>query len=182
MKTSNGLSQSLHNGIHYQHCLMRCTSIWLCLALLLAYLLLSLNVPQNSRSIKKVVTLLIPGLTPSLLGLPPIPTSATINPNIPLAIPLPETSSNDIPYIASTFSHACPTRAPGEPTRMHSVLSAFFHGPVSGEEKKKRLQQRVNCKPFSCIVSCRFDLVRSRTCTWEGPCAICNILTADGRE
>lgn len=32
---------------------------------------------------------------------------------------------------------------------MHSVLSSFFHGPVSGEEKKKRLQQRVACKSIS---------------------------------
>ncbi|KIM78839.1 hypothetical protein PILCRDRAFT_823946 [Piloderma croceum F 1598] len=98
---------------------------------------------ENSRSIQKVVTLLIPGLTPSLLALPPLPTSATANPNVPLSIPLPDASSTDIPFIASTFSHACPTRAPGEPTRMHSVLSAFFHGPVSGEEKKKRIQQRL---------------------------------------
>ena len=107
-----------------------------------------LNSLQNSRSIQKVVTLLIPGLTSSLLALPPLPTSATANPNVPLVIPLPDASSTNIPYIASTFSHACPTRAPGEPTRMHSVLSAFFHGPVSGEEKKKRTQQRLACELF----------------------------------
>lgn len=29
---------------------------------------------------------------------------------------------------------------------MHSVLSAFFHGPVSGEEKRKRTAQRVACE------------------------------------
>jgi RNA exonuclease 1 len=108
------------------------------------------TISQNSRSIQKVVTLLIPGLTPSLLALPPLPTSATANPNVPLSIPLPDVSSTDIPFIASTFSHACPTRAPGEPTRMHSVLSAFFHGPVSGEEKRKRIQQRLKCKSFLC--------------------------------
>lgn len=112
-----------------------------------------LNPLQNARSIYKVVTLLIPGLTPSLLALPPLPTSATANPNLPLAIPLPDESSSNIPYIASTFSHACPTRAPGEPTRMHSVLSAFFHGPVSSEEMRKRKQQRLACELFgSCHV------------------------------
>lgn len=50
-----------------------------------------------------------------------------------------------IPFIASTFSHACPTRAPGDQTRMHSVLSAFFHGPVSGEERRRRVVQRLTC-------------------------------------
>ena len=31
---------------------------------------------------------------------------------------------------------------------MHSVLSTFFTGPVSGEEKKRRLTQRVQCVFF----------------------------------
>ncbi|KAF4597919.1 REXO1/REXO3 family protein [Pleurotus pulmonarius] len=95
---------------------------------------------DNAPMIQKVVTLLVPGLTPSLLSLPPLPTSATSNPNIPLSIPLPPSS---IPFIASTFSHACPTRAPGDQTHMYSVLSAFFHGPITGEERKRRLQQRL---------------------------------------
>ena len=101
-----------------------------------------------------MVTLLVPGLTPELLALPPIPTCATVNPNLPLSIPLLGATSDVgkegeeegwgkatagcIPFIAKTFSHACPTRAPGDQTRMHSVLSTFFNGPVSGEEKKRR--------------------------------------------
>ena len=28
---------------------------------------------------------------------------------------------------------------------MHTVLSTFFAGPVSGKEKKRRLMQRVHC-------------------------------------
>ncbi|PFH47268.1 hypothetical protein AMATHDRAFT_152547 [Amanita thiersii Skay4041] len=94
---------------------------------------------DNAHLIERVVTLLVPGLTVDLLGLPPLPTSATANPNLPLPIPLPPSF---IPFIASTFSHACPTRAPGDQTRMHSVLSAFFHGPVSVEERRKRAVQR----------------------------------------
>lgn len=45
-----------------------------------------------------------------------------------------------LPFIARTFSHACPTRAPGDAggARMHSVLSAFFQIPVTAEEKKRR--------------------------------------------
>jgi RNA exonuclease 1 len=102
--------------------------------------------------IQKVVALLVPGLTPELLSLPPLPTSATANPNLPLSIPLISpadvaSGAANIPFIASTFSHACPTRAPGDQTRMHSVLSSFFTGPISGEEKKRRLTQRVQCKP-----------------------------------
>ncbi|TFK44122.1 hypothetical protein BDQ12DRAFT_672432 [Crucibulum laeve] len=102
---------------------------------------------DNAHLIQKVVTVLVPGLTPELLGLPPIPTSPTVNPNVPISIPLPpNTASPDtpsIPFIAKTFSHAVPTRAPGDQNRMHSVLSAFFQGPVSSEERKKRATQRV---------------------------------------
>ncbi|KAF8196589.1 ribonuclease H [Pholiota molesta] len=103
---------------------------------------------DNSNMIQKVVALLVPGLTPELLSLPPLPTSATANPNLPLSIPLISpadvaSGAANIPFIASTFSHACPTRAPGDQTRMHSVLSSFFTGPISGEEKKRRLTQRV---------------------------------------
>lgn len=29
---------------------------------------------------------------------------------------------------------------------MHSVLSAFFQTPVSGEEKKRRILERVACR------------------------------------
>ena len=103
-----------------------------------------------------------------MLSLPPLPTSATENPNLPIAIPLPPSpppptpssppdlpSSVDprseeaaalyggIPFITRTFSRACPTRAPGDANRMHSVLNTFFQAVVSGEEKKRRLVERV---------------------------------------
>ncbi|KAI8992741.1 hypothetical protein BD414DRAFT_521323 [Trametes punicea] len=103
---------------------------------------------ENPRSITKVVALLIPGLTPEILSLPPLPTSATANPNVPIAVPLPpaephEDASPGVPFISCTFTYACPTRAPGDQTRMHSVLNAFFQGPVTGEEKKRRLTERL---------------------------------------
>ncbi|KAL0957077.1 hypothetical protein HGRIS_003174 [Hohenbuehelia grisea] len=105
---------------------------------------------ENAPSIQKVVAIMIPGLTADILSLPPIPTSATTNPNLPLAIPLPTKPSDDseklpagVPFIASTFSHACPTRAPGDQTHMYSVLSAFFQGPISFEERKKRLVEKL---------------------------------------
>ncbi|KAG6899153.1 hypothetical protein C0993_000227 [Termitomyces sp. T159_Od127] len=103
---------------------------------------------ENAPLIQKVVVLLIPGLTSEVLSLPPIPTSATVNPNIPLSIPLlPRTPDAgpppNVPFIAATFSHACPTRAPGDQFRMHSVLGTFFQGPVSGEERNKRATMRL---------------------------------------
>ncbi|KAJ8502161.1 hypothetical protein ONZ51_g150 [Trametes cubensis] len=103
---------------------------------------------ENPRSVTKVVALLIPGLTPDILGLPPLPTSATANPNVPIAVPLPpampsEDAAPGVHFISSTFTNACPTRAPGDQTRMHSVLNAFFQGPVTGEEKKRRLTERL---------------------------------------
>ena len=132
---------------------------------------------QNARSINKVVALLIPGLTPDLLSLPPLPTSATSNPNLPLQVPLPPTDANSspgVPFINSTFTYACPTRAPGDQTRMHSVLNAFFQGPVTGEEKKRRLTERLTCEcrshlhKFSTLSPSRF----SRTSTREESHAI----------
>ncbi|KAJ7213036.1 ribonuclease H [Mycena pura] len=94
---------------------------------------------NDSSLIKKVVALLIPGLTPELLSLPPLPTATTSNPNLPITIPLPSPgTSSTLPFIASTFSHACPTRAPGDQTRMHSILTAFFQSPITQAELKKR--------------------------------------------
>ncbi|KAF7304934.1 Ribonuclease H [Mycena kentingensis (nom. inval.)] len=94
---------------------------------------------NDSTLIKKVVAVLVPGLTSELLNLPPLPTSATANPNIPISIPLPTAESpSAIPFIASTYSHACPTRAPGDHTRMHSILTAFFQSPITQAELKKR--------------------------------------------
>ncbi|TFK50197.1 ribonuclease H-like protein [Heliocybe sulcata] len=102
---------------------------------------------ENPSCVPKVVALLIPGITRETLSLPPRPTDATVNPNVPVSIPAPSpsTSQTGVPFISSTYSHACPTRAPGDATKMHSVMAEFFHGPVTGEEKKRRQQQRVQC-------------------------------------
>ncbi|KAF8526629.1 hypothetical protein BU17DRAFT_74141 [Hysterangium stoloniferum] len=95
---------------------------------------------ENRNAIQKVVVAQIPGLTNSILDLPPTPTDPTANPNKPLSVPK---TSDALPFIAHTFLHALPTRAPGEPTRMHSVLGSFFMGPISNEEKKRRVAARI---------------------------------------
>ncbi|KAK7060527.1 hypothetical protein VNI00_001293 [Paramarasmius palmivorus] len=109
---------------------------------------------ENADKIPKVVAVLIPGLTPEILSLPPLPTSAMSNPNLPISIPLPPraepgTTQPGVPFIASTFSHACPTRAPGDHMRMHSVLSTFFSGPISSTEKKRRMAEREMSEIFA---------------------------------
>jgi hypothetical protein len=104
---------------------------------------------QNPHSVQKIVVLLVLGITSTVLSLPPS-TSAIENPDAPIAIPFPPdpsllipSSSPDlppsidlhleeaaalysgIPFITH-FSHACPTRAPGDANRMHSVLNTLF--------------------------------------------------------
>lgn len=144
---------------------------------------------QSPQMIEKVVVLLVPGITSDLLSLPPVPTSAMANPNLPLAIPLlshhvmeagaasqDEPLAVHIPFIASTFSHACPTRAPGDQTRMHSVLSAFFQGPVSGEERRRRVVQRLTCMSASFLIL-SFVHTKTSLCSRgideQGPRATC---------
>ncbi|KAN0141760.1 hypothetical protein V8E53_000222 [Lactarius tabidus] len=127
--------------------------------------------PLSWIRVQKLVVILAPGLTSTALSLPPLPTPATKNPNLPIPIPLPsdppppavsdppDLPSNvdpnseeaaalygGVPFITRTFSHACPTRAPGDATHMHSVLNTFFQTPVSGEEKKRRIQERVSAE------------------------------------
>jgi hypothetical protein len=97
--------------------------------------------------------LLTPGILPDFLSLPPLPASATANPRIPNAIPLPTESNTPLPFINSTFSHAFPTRAPGDQSRMYSVLGTFFQGPVSSE-KKRRIEARLACMSFFSPTEC----------------------------
>ncbi|KAI5116896.1 hypothetical protein M0805_004164 [Coniferiporia weirii] len=129
---------------------------------------------ENRLAIKKVLVLFVPGVLPEHIGVDLHPVSATVNPNLPVSIPLPRdpssssapppapvpvvvktlfggtreiipnvkpesaTPTTKLPFLARTFSHACPTRAPGDAQRMHSVLSAFFNGPVPSDERRRR--------------------------------------------
>ncbi|KAG1889870.1 hypothetical protein F4604DRAFT_1876618 [Suillus subluteus] len=52
-----------------------------------------------------------------------------------------------IPGILPSTFHACPTRAPGDQTRMYSVLSEFFQCQVTPQEKAKRQAQRASITP-----------------------------------
>lgn len=48
------------------------------------------------------------------------------------------TSGSLLPFVSKTFSHAVPTRAPGDSTRLFSVLGAYFDVPLSREERTRR--------------------------------------------
>jgi RNA exonuclease 1 len=165
------------------------------------------NGSQNTHSIQKLVVLLIPGLISTILSLPPLPTSATSNPNLPIPIPLPSdpastlSDSSDlptsvdphseeavilyggIPFITRTFSHACPTRAPGDAIRMHSVLNTFLQTPVSGEGKKRRIQERISGSCFITVFLTRIVyLYRSGRHEEEEPGAVPLKCRANVRE
>ena len=70
----------------------------------------------------------------------PSPTLATANPDRE-SILLPNEPSDPLSFIASTFSHACPSR-------MYSDLGTFLQGPVSGKEKKRRTDAQLVCMRF----------------------------------
>ena len=133
------------------------------------------NGSQNTHSIQKLLVVLIPGLTSTVLSLPPLPTSATSNLNIPIPIRLswdPELTLSD-PSDISTLtrkkprysmtafrsshapSHACPTRTPGDAIRIHSVLTTFIQTPVSGEENKRRIKERISGSCFVIVFPTR---------------------------
>ncbi|KAJ9121817.1 hypothetical protein QFC22_002440 [Naganishia vaughanmartiniae] len=48
------------------------------------------------------------------------------------------TKDMQIPTIPRLFSHACPTRAPGDARRLHSVLQTLLNAPLSQSEKARR--------------------------------------------
>ncbi|KAN0141699.1 hypothetical protein V8E53_000161 [Lactarius tabidus] len=110
----------------------------------------------NTQFISKIVVLLVPCLTPTVLSLLPLPTYATKNRNLPIPIhlqsnPLPQTASKppDLPgrgrgtvwRITRTLSHACPTCAPSDALRIHPGLNTFFQTRVSSE---RHIQERIS--------------------------------------
>ncbi|GAA5901980.1 RNA exonuclease [Sporobolomyces salmoneus] len=102
---------------------------------------------KNRSNVQRVVALMIPGILPSTLGLPQPPLST----NLPFSL-LPATSTllnpadqdlvNHLPVFSKLFSHACPTKAPGEKNRMHSGYQSFTTCPLTSGEKDRREKMR----------------------------------------
>jgi RNA exonuclease 1 len=104
----------------------------------------------NRTSIQRIVVLLVPGITRDVFQ-PPLQRQANSNSpllHVPAAAqsffrttPTPAPLSK-LPFL-SMFLHAVPTKAPGDSYRMHSVLHGFFMGPITGEERKRRMSERI---------------------------------------
>ncbi|KAJ3753711.1 hypothetical protein EV360DRAFT_87518 [Lentinula raphanica] len=80
---------------------------------------------EHIERIAEVVILLVPGITPDVLNIN-IEAETLKNPNLPMTIPFAAG------FIPDTCSHAGPTRAPGDQSRMFSVLGTFLNVHVSG--------------------------------------------------
>lgn len=101
----------------------------------------------NRASIQRTVVLLVPGITHDVFSPPLKQEPNTANPllHVPAISPnkpASDGSQSKLPFL-STFLHAVPTKAPGDAQRMYSVLHGFFMGPVTGEEKKRRIMERI---------------------------------------
>jgi RNA exonuclease 1 len=87
---------------------------------------------------------MVPGITPLSLGVPQPSYSA----NLPFALAVPPPSAGEaeaasqLPVFQSLFSHACPTKAPGDKNKMHSCYQAFTTCPLTGGEKDRREKAR----------------------------------------
>lgn len=91
---------------------------------------------------------MIPGITPNTLGL----SQPSLSTNLPFSlIPPPRLSTseggdkalkNELPIFRQLFSHACPTKAPGEKNRMHSGYQSFTNCPLTSGEKDRREKLR----------------------------------------
>ncbi|KAJ9102386.1 hypothetical protein QFC21_002786 [Naganishia friedmannii] len=94
---------------------------------------------EHRSNIKHVVLLFVPGLQPSHLNL----SDSNLLPSayMPFSTrPEGGDANKDslIPTIPRLFSHACPTRAPGDARRLHSVLQTLLNAPLSQSEKGRR--------------------------------------------
>lgn len=89
---------------------------------------------------RRVVALMLPGVTPSTLGI----ASPSLSANLPFSLlhTDPSFPESQLPIFQKLFSHACPTKAPGERGRMHSCWQAFTNCPLTGGEKTRREKSR----------------------------------------
>ncbi|GFZ49104.1 hypothetical protein JCM24511_06854 [Saitozyma sp. JCM 24511] len=123
-------------------------------------------VPENRTFITHVVVLLVPGLLPEHIGIPPIPSLATLPfPIAPSMIervddePLPP---NKVPVLSQMFSYGVPSRAPGDSRRLFSVMTTLLNSPLPDNVKKRReeegrrlsaLAKADNAPPFLYLLS-----------------------------
>jgi RNA exonuclease 1 len=84
------------------------------------------------------------GLLPAHLGLPTLPPIACL----PFQTTMSALADTDglpparVPIIPKLFAYGCPTRAPGDSRKLHSVLSALLQAPLPEHMKKKRAAEQ----------------------------------------
>lgn len=89
---------------------------------------------QNKKAIRGVVCILVQGIDPPTLGLTSEPTD-----NLPQALITPTSQAHSkLPIFTRLFSHYCPTKAPGDQKRLHSVLQTLLNAPIPKNEKAAR--------------------------------------------
>ncbi|GAA5885123.1 hypothetical protein JCM6882_007239 [Rhodosporidiobolus microsporus] len=94
---------------------------------------------KNKSNVRRVVAVMAPGILSTDLGLAQPPLST----NLPFGLtPASEGLSSKLPVFQSLFSHACPTKAPGEKNKMHSCYQNFTTCPLTGAEKDRREKAR----------------------------------------
>lgn len=80
--------------------------------------------------------LFVPGITADLLGVPQLLASAS------LPFPLAPAPTTRIPILSTLFSHAMPTKAPGDRYKLHSTWQGLINSDVTGTEKDRREKER----------------------------------------
>ncbi|GAA6034983.1 hypothetical protein JCM8097_002129 [Rhodosporidiobolus ruineniae] len=94
---------------------------------------------KNKSNVRRVVAVMIPGILSTDLGIAQL----SLSTNLPFGLlPSSEGLTSKLPIFQSTFSHACPTRAPGEKNKMHSCYQSFTTVPLTGAEKDRREKAR----------------------------------------
>lgn len=92
---------------------------------------------QNKAAIRGVVLLLVQGIDPEALGL-----SNDIFTTMPQSLAPQGGRTSKLPVFQQLFSHYCPTRAPGDAKRLHSVLQTLLNAPLDKSEKARRDMQK----------------------------------------
>ncbi|GAA5898716.1 hypothetical protein JCM8208_004739 [Rhodotorula glutinis] len=94
---------------------------------------------KNRSNVRRVVCVMAPGILAPDLGIAQPPVST----NLPFALrPSSDGLSCKVSVMQALFSHACPTKAPGERNRMHSPYQSFTTCPLTGAEKDRRERAR----------------------------------------
>nr|XP_019008804.1 uncharacterized protein I206_06488 [Kwoniella pini CBS 10737]OCF47585.1 hypothetical protein I206_06488 [Kwoniella pini CBS 10737] len=112
---------------------------------LVLYIVSEANKPSwmqidHKSFISHTVVLFVPGLLPNHLGLDQIPTISCM-PFLTKPSDPSSSSSAKVPIIPKLFTYACPTKAPGDDRKLHSVLNTLLMSPIPDALKKQKQEE-----------------------------------------